>query len=237
MGYFMTTEHIQKKQPSEYAIDFVKKWADKRLSGNDNSTSSGNSNKRRFGFTDKKYLAAIFCNLYPNTAKLRDIANIAGVSFDVIRKWRTEDKFRSVSIEEGIALGDEIARMMNKYIEEGNYIYSNLLLDIASAFDSPTYDAVRDLIIQKFHEDGEKKFSATVLLLSKQKREMSICWDNEELKKIEKRNLPITKEVIKGSIDLLTDLQTAQKFGESELQEMRDNLKDQIVRVLDILAS
>lgn len=91
---------------SEFASDRVREYREPQKVG----TPKG----YEIGFSRSKYEATIWSLL---NAPLRDIAKKLGISYGVLRKWRTEKKFLEVESEQAVALAEMLMRLITERLE------------------------------------------------------------------------------------------------------------------------
>jgi len=105
-----------RERKKQTAISLVEAYSEGRLEGYVEPERSGTPKGDPVGFSRKKLRAVHLMVLHPQTLKLKDIAEIAGVSEGVIRVWRTQGQFIEAIKEFGSALAQFISAIIEAVV-------------------------------------------------------------------------------------------------------------------------
>jgi len=79
-------------------------------------TRAGTPRGEKIGFSWNKYHAAMMVGI--TNLKLKDIAKGIGISYGLLRKWKTEPEFVDSSFFHAVGFAHEIIRRVKKYLED-----------------------------------------------------------------------------------------------------------------------
>lgn len=238
-------------QYKNLAVQFVKSWADREAAQYEEPTRAGTPKGDPIGFSREKYRAALLMVLYPNCLKLRGISEISGVTYGMLRLWRTEPEFQKLMYEKFQWLGKLIAETIRRIIEQDEARkedhleikgYDSIetvhgLRDILPFLNSVVSDPIFDLIDEGLeHEDYLTRHSYVGFTLGFSRS--GYVHDEKSLREYERRpqNLKLTKALIANRINLLVEGKIAPETSFEDLRDFGEKTKELIFSKLDILA-
>ncbi len=101
------------------AINSTLDWVELKLKSYNEPTKAGTPKGDPVGLSSQKYRAACLMILYPGAMKLKEIASMVGVSFGVLRVWRTQPEFKKAMAEARKSFAESILHSIKPHIRKG----------------------------------------------------------------------------------------------------------------------
>jgi hypothetical protein len=194
----------------EYAILLAEFFADAALKKYQEPTRAGTAKGDPVGLSRKKIRAACLMGLYPGCLKLKEIAEMAGVTVRVLTVWRTHEQFRE-AMEwgykiAGAGFGEVIPHNYKAAIEENPdfALVARKLMEALSCFNLHVYNEFFEslyLYVQR-EQIQDRSFMTSILFMCTQAAEVK---DAKSLRKWNIENIEVTKAMISNLTDALLD--------------------------------
>ena len=112
--------HKDQRLNREYAVSFVKAFADQNLEEYREPQRAGKSKGEKIGFSLEKQRAAFLMALYPGALRLQKIADLSKVGAGVLRAWKVQKDFTGACAKANDLLAEAIintirAEILRKY--------------------------------------------------------------------------------------------------------------------------
>lgn len=220
----------------DFAILLAKYFADAALENYQEPTRAGTAKGDPVGLSRKKLRAACLMVLYPGCLKLKEIAEMAGVTSRVLTVWRTHEQFREAMEQgykiAGAGLGEVIPQYYRDAKENPDFVLVvRKLMEALSCFNLHVYHEFFEnlyLYVQR-EQIQDKSFIPSILFLCTQAAEVK---DAKSLRKWNIDTIEVTKAMLSNLTDTLLD-------PEVSLDQKKKNAKDLkliVSNTLDILA-
>ena len=168
----------EKEQAKALAINLAETWAKLMLENYIEPTRKGTPKGDTIGFPKKKYHASLLMVLYPNSLRVKEIADLVGVSHDVLRSWRTEKQFKEAISEAHKSLGNIIAEEINSILREKEI---NLLkLQDNDSIGTTIGDTLKVLKSKNKTFDGKRTYADIIMKRSKGRIKKIVEIDDEK---------------------------------------------------------
>jgi len=179
MNHITDTVVEKRKTYTELAIRVAESWITEEFKRYREPTRKNTPKGDPIGLSKTKYRAALYMVLYPNSLKVKEIAEIVGVSHDVLRSWRTQKDFKKAISDACRDFGTMIADELDTITREREI---RDLKDLKS--DSAVF-IVKDNILKVLKSEnkifnGNNTFSEAYMKESKGKIKKVVEIDDEK---------------------------------------------------------
>ncbi len=214
-----STKEMRSKD-RENAINYVRSWAAGETEKYKEPVRAGTPKGDPIGLSSKKYHAALMLTLYPNSLKLKDIAEAEDISHGMIRLWRTEKNFMEAVGNARKGLSDLIiANLKSTPTAKAFFKY---LRHLNQNVNAP---------VLNFLTEQMKKGMGHILALEAME---AFLVDDEKSKK-DWGKIPIIKEAISMELDRISSPNAMETYGgEQQLRYAVETLKQFIFQRLGI---
>lgn len=249
----------ENEKARQKTLEFITSWIDERLKNYSEPSRRNIPKGDPIGFPLNKKRAAYLMILYPRVLRLKEISNLAGVSHDVLRYWRTKADFR----EECKRAGQEFATQFINTLELSAFemirwqnipsinsridkLKENIHFEFKEGHDSRTMFSFLCSSFQFYSQRVADQVSKWITTEMKNEKEYPNAYlgiftrlmGKNVVRKFWRRaeSLEITKDVINTVLDLVTDPENWQREGAERMMKYKETLKNYIEAQLDILA-